>query len=366
MTIAIVANGFADGPAQALRDYLVAREAEVFAVFHPLSPDQGRTHVITRYARGERVSERRVRLPLRPPASFALDGLVPLLPPRADVWFGFNPLACARGLVARAGRVVLWSVDFVPDRFGRDTVATRVYDRLDRLCCVRADARVEVSEAARTARDRRHGLDDAGAHVVPMGAWLDRVPTTTAESFARGRVVFLGHLVERQGVGTLLAALGGRPADVIGTGPLEADLRAQAPEGVTFHGYVADHRDVERLLSRAAVAVAPYRQTAETFTRYADPGKLKAYVAAGLPVVLTDVPPNARELAAEAGAEVVADDPAALRAAIERALASEEEWRARRDAALAYARRFDWNVLLADLLAKLDVNPAPNPSRYAA
>jgi glycosyltransferase involved in cell wall biosynthesis len=366
MTIAIVANGFADGPAQALRDYLVARGSDVFAVFHPLSAEQGRTHVITRYARGERVSERRVRLPLRPPASFALDPFVPLVPPRVDVWFGFNPLACARGLVAGAGRVVLWSVDFVPDRFGRNTLATRIYDRLDRLCCVRADARVELSEAAREGRDRRHGLGDATAHVVPMGAWLDRVPTTGEASFGRGRVVFLGHLVERQGLATLLAALDGRPADVIGTGPLEAELRAQAPANVTFHGYVADHCDVERLLSEAAVAVAPYRQTAETFTRYADPGKLKAYLAAGLPIVLTDVPPNARELAAEAGAEVVADDPSALRDALERALASADGWSRRRAAALAYARRFDWNVLLADLLAKLDVSPTPNPSKYAA
>jgi glycosyltransferase involved in cell wall biosynthesis len=365
MTVAIVSNGFADGPAQALRDYLVAQGAEVTTIFHPLTPEQGTTHVITRYAGGERVAERRMRIPLRAPASFAIDPFVPLLPPRVDVWFGFNPLACARGLVARADRVVLWSVDFVPDRFGRGTVATRIYDRVDRLCCLRADARVELTEAARDARNRRHGLGDAPAHVVPMGAWLDRVPTTSDVSFERGRVVFLGHLVERQGVATLLDALGGRPADVIGTGPLEGELRARGGNA-TFHGYVADHREVERLLSEGAVAVAPYRQTADTFTRYADPGKLKAYLAAGLPIVLTDVPPNARELERDAGAEVVADDPTAIRAAVERVLASRSEWTGRREAALAYARRFDWNVLLGALLAKLDVNPAPKPSRYAA
>ena len=363
MTIAIVSNGFADGPAQALRDYLVAGGAELVTVFHPLTPEQGRTHLITRYANGERVGERRVRVPLRAPASFALDPLVPPRPPRVDVWFGFNPLACARGLIARAGRVVLWSVDFVPDRFGPGTVATRIYDRLDRLCCMRADARVELSETARQARNRRHGLGDAPALVVPMGAWTERVPTASLDSFHGGRIVFLGHLVPRQGVHTLLAALDGRPADVVGTGPLEAELRAQAPPNVTFHGYVPDHREVERILARAAVAVAPYARTEETFSRYADPGKLKAYLAAGLPVVLTDVPPNARELAAEAGAEIVADDPRAVAGAIARALASPGEWQVRRDAALAYARRFDWNVLLGDALARLDVSPRTKPTR---
>jgi glycosyltransferase involved in cell wall biosynthesis len=375
VTVAIVSNGFADGPAQALRDYLVARDVCVVTIFHPLTPEQGTRHRITVYDDGAQVKERSVRLPLKPPASFALDPFVPLLPPHVDAWFGFNPLACARGLVARGQRrarqVVLWSVDFVPDRFGSGTLPTRVYDRLDRLSCMRADARVELSETARSARDRRHDLPpgSAPAFVVPMGAWIDRVPTTPPDGFRRRRIVFLGHLVERQGVGTLLAALSildDVAGDVIGTGPLELELREQAERAsldVTFHGYVADHREVERLLSRSSVAVAPYARTAETFTRYADPGKLKAYLAAGLPVVLTDVPPNARELESEAGAEVAADDPAALAAAIARALASPATWQARRESALTYARRFDWNALLGNLLAELDLKPSAKPTR---
>jgi glycosyltransferase involved in cell wall biosynthesis len=374
MTVAIVSNGFADGPAQALRDYLVARNIRVVTMFHPLTPEQGTRHRIAVYADGAQVRERIVRLPLKPPASFALDPFVPLLPAQVDAWFGFNPLACARGLVARgqrrARRVVLWSVDFVPDRFGPGTLPTRIYDRIDRLCCNRADARVELSEAARNGRNRRHDLPgSAHAYVVPMGAWIDRVPTTPPDGFRQRRVVFLGHLVARQGVGTLLEALSklcNVAADVIGTGPLEDALREHARRDaldVTFHGYVTDHRDVEQLLTRSAVAVAPYAQTDETFTRYADPGKLKAYLAAGLPIVLTDVPPNARELASEAGADVIADGPAALADAISRALASSEQWRARRESALAYARRFDWEVLLGDLLADLDLSPSAKPAR---
>jgi glycosyltransferase involved in cell wall biosynthesis len=202
-----------------------------------------------------------------------------------------------------------------------------------------------------------------------MGVWLERLPTTQPDGDGRRRVVFLGHLVERQGVATLLDALGlleerGEEvsADVVGTGPLEAPLHERSRRlglaKVRFHGFVPDHRDVERLLAESSLAVAPYRASGDTFTRYADPGKLKAYLAAGLPVVLTDVPPNARELEREAGAEVVADDAVALADAISRGLASPERWQARRAAALAYARRFSWETLLGDALPKLGVTTA--------
>jgi glycosyltransferase involved in cell wall biosynthesis len=370
---AIAANGFAEGPAEALRDYLVARDADVVTISHPLTREHGRKHVVTRYANGRRLDERSITLPMRPPLSFALDPFVPLLPPHVDTWFGFNPLACARGLLARrfarAQSVVLWSVDFVPDRFGASTITTRIYDRLDRLCCTRADARVELSEAARDARNLRHALGEATppTYVVPMGAWLERVPRTSPDGFVGRRVVFLGHLVPRQGVDVLLDALaivqnrgGDVSADVIGTGPLEQRLRQRSAElglaeTVRFHGFVTDHRDGERLLAESAIAIAPYRPGEGTFTAYADPGKLKAYLAAGLPVLLTDVPPNAQALARDAGAELVDYDAKAIATAIANGLSSPERWRERRGAALTYVTQFDWEVLLADLLGKLQL-----------
>ncbi len=365
---AIVANGFAEGPAEALRDYLVARDGDVVTVFHPLTPEHGTAHVVEHYSDGDLVESHRVDLRVRAPASYALDSFVPLRLPPVDVWFGFNPLAAARGLalrrLGRVRRVVLWSVDFVPDRFGPGTLQTRLYDRLDGLCCRRADARVELTEAARAARERRHRLEDgASAYVVPMGAWLARVPATPPDGFRCRRVVFLGHLVERQGVDVLLQALArveGVDADIVGGGPLEPPLRRLAFElglggRVRFHGFVPDHRNVERLLADAAIAVAPYRPSNETFTRYADPGKLKAYLAAGLPVVLTAVPPNAQELAREAGAELVGFDAGAVAAAIDSGLGDPDAWRRRRRAALAYVTRFDWEVLLRDLLAELQI-----------
>ena len=369
-SFALVANGFADGPAQALRDFLVERGARVVMVAHPLLPEHGRRHVVTIYEGGRRIRRRSWWAPLRAPASYALDPVIPPTLPRVDAWFGFNPLAAAPGLVqrrvGRAGSVVLWSVDFTPDRFGRDAALTRLYDRLDRLACRHADARVELSEWARDARTARLGLDAATpVHVVPMGAWLTRTPAVPVDGYEAQRIVFLGHLTEGRGTATLLEALAllrSRGAtltlDVIGDGDQLPALRQQAgrlelTDAVRFHGYLEDHREVERLLAEGSVAAAPYVPGESTFTRWADPGKLKAYLAAGLPIVLTDVPPNAGELAAEAGAEIVEPTPDALATGIERVLASPEAWSERRERALAYVRRFDWPCLFGDLFAKL-------------
>jgi len=371
--IVIAANGAGEGPAQALRDYLVGRGARVVTITHPLLPEHGRRHLVTEYEDGRVVKTRSGWTPLRPIASYALDPIVPLRIPRARAWFGFNPLACARGLVqrrlCRADKVVLWSVDFSEDRFGSGTPLTRLYDFVDRLACRRADARVELSAAARDARASRLGLDGAEtpAFVVPMGAWLDRVPTVPESGVEHRRVVYLGHLTARQGVDALVEAVallraGGFDVhlDVIGGGSELEPLRALATtrgisDAVRFHGFVPDHRDVESLLADASIAAAPYVTSEASFTRFADPGKLKSYLAAGLPIVLTDVPPNARELADAAGAELVAYDPAAIANAIEQGLASPEIWRRRRERALAYAGRFDWPVLLEDALEKLGV-----------
>ena len=48
-------------------------------------------------------------------------------------------------------------------------------------------------------------------------------------------------------------------------------------------------------------------------------------------------------------------DAEAIARALEAGLASHERWRERRERALAYARGFDWPVLLEDALEKLGV-----------
>jgi glycosyltransferase involved in cell wall biosynthesis len=357
-------------PASGLLEYLVARGArQVTAVIHPLTIEDGDRHQIVTYLPEQPPHKRTFRLPARPPYSYPLDALLPLRAPRVDGWFAFNNLLGARGLLerrlGRAKTVVYWAVDFVPDRFGAGSAMTRTYDAVDAYCCRHADLRVELSRAALDGRDARHQLtNDASAPrvVAPIGAWLDRVPVTPEDGWRSRRVVFIGHLVERMGAQTVLQAMAllrergvDVTADIAGRGPLEGQLRADAAElglgdRVRFHGFISDHRELERLLAQASVALAPYNTRVESFTRYADPSKLKSYLAAGLPILLTDVPHNAHALASDAGAEVLEDAPSAFADAIERTLGDGAAWVRRRDAARDYARQFDWDNIVVNVL----------------
>ena len=122
-TAIIASNGWGGGPAEALLERLLDGGVTVTAVTHPLLAEHGGRHDVEVFSQGARVRRRRYWSPLRPTASFALDPLIPPILPKADVFFGFNPLAAARdsssdGSVDRAesshGALTSFPIDLEP------------------------------------------------------------------------------------------------------------------------------------------------------------------------------------------------------------------------------------------------------------
>jgi glycosyltransferase involved in cell wall biosynthesis len=200
-----------------------------------------------------------------------------------------------------------------------------------------------------------------------MGSWNAEAPKSSESSLDNPRVVFLGHIVERMGLPLLLDVveiLKDRGSevrtDVIGGGPALAGLQLSASargiDGhITWHGFLADFAAVETLLAGASIAVAPYETNESSFSRFADPGKLKAYLGAGLPILLTDVPPNAFELMQNAGASVLQPDAQTFADEIERLVSHRDEWSRRHRLSLEHAQRFDWENLFSESLPRLGI-----------
>lgn len=360
-------------PADALIEYLNAHGAgAVTAVFHPLQGSDAPGHLIQRWDHGTFMGERRVPLPSKPPFTFPLDLAVPTIPRKVDHWIAFNCLEYTRGAALRRLRrvrtVTYWVIDFVPDRFGAGTPATRAYDRLDKAACLGADLRVELSAKARDARSARHGLvpgQGAPTMLSPIGAWTSRVPVTDPVPAAAPRLIYSGGLHERQGILLLpdmLARVRAAGVDatlvVTGRGPDEDALRravanAGVGDAIEMRGFLPEYRQVEKALADATIAVAPYVPDLTSFSNFSDLSKLKAYAAAGLPMLTTSVPHNAAELEADAGAAVLPYDAGAFADAVVALAHDPAEWDRRRAAALEYAAAFDWNTLFDDVIGRL-------------
>lgn len=370
-TFTVVANGFADGPAQALRDFLNQHQAkDLIEINHPLVAENEGRHLVTIYKNGKKEKTRSYKLLNKPPYTFLFDPFIPLHLPRTNAWFGFNNLACIRGLLRKKiginNRVFYWAVDFVPERFGKNLM-TRTYNNLDRYVSKKADVRIELSQAALEGRTKYLGLkkDASLALVVPMGAWLQRTPKAKSSNWAKKKIVYLGHLVERQGVDRLIRAAGilkekgvSFNLEIIGSGPMKEELedlsvKLGIKNKVVFHGFVKDHKEVESILADSTVAAAPYILDQESFTQYADPGKLKAYLGAALPIVLTRVPPNASEIEEMGAGKIVNDEPKSIAEGIEYFISNKSRWINAHESSSGYARQFDWDVLLTKCLKNL-------------
>lgn len=164
------------------------------------------------------------------------------------------------------------------------------------------------------------GVPEDKVRVLPMGVELARIGAVDAAAErVPGRLAFVGRLVEKKGVAVLLQALGALAADidwsldVIGDGPLRAELEAKAaPLGarVTFHGQQGSV-DLGRMLARAEVAVFPSVR-AQSGDQDGLPVALLEAMAAGTPIVASDLPGLSDAVAGRFDADAPAEGPAGL------------------------------------------------------
>src|SRR4051794_13282969 len=199
----------------------------------------------------------------------------------------------------------------------------------------RLAARIAVSVAAR----------DFVAQVLP-GPY-DLIPNAIdTGAFAVGerggrRIVFVGRADPRKGLPVLLEALRRLPEDVtldlVGTNGID-DPRVRA------HGRVSDDERRD-LLSRADVLCAP-SLGGESFGMV-----LLEAMAAGLPVVASDIPGYKAVLPPEAGRLVPPGDAGALAGAL-RQLLDDGGLRARLGGAgRREAQRYDWDAVVGEVVA---------------
>jgi len=261
----------------------------------------------------------------------------------------------------RAGSVVVgWHVDFVPPE--HQGLAGIPYRMLDRYGQTHVDLAIELSQDALVARTNLHTRSARNALVVPMGI-SGNLHHPTPQQFQEKRVTYVGSLNTRATAGMLGQIIQGLynvdpdiKFDVVGKGTEFASLveLQEAVPTLTVHGFLSDSQ-VRVLLTRSTVGLAPYAQDENSFSRFGDPGKIKMYLAAGLPVVMTAVPPNARHLA-EKDVALLIDSPEDRHAWTQQVISltrDSDRWMRMSSAAHLCAQEFTWNNLLETFFEEL-------------
>jgi glycosyltransferase involved in cell wall biosynthesis len=323
-SIVVATHSWSPGWATAIDEYLRPRAHRYLWISHPLFAGQGRSE-FRLYEKGQMRESgavaggsgggRYVGDVIRTVRWCSRHG-------RFDLFLAGDNLLALAGLWlrrrGRVGRVALYSIDFVPERF-ENAALNRLYHLIDRMAVARSDVVWNTAKGVIEGRRERDGGPARTPQlVVPIGADVERI-TTQRVTHDLHSIVYLGHLLEKQGVQVVIEALPEVLEQVpdarfvvIGDGPYMPHLtelvaRLGLRDRVQFIGFVEDHARIEELLLGCAIGVAPYVPGESNYSRFQDlPGKIVTYLACGLPVITTSVPRHGHLLPETGAGSVVA------------------------------------------------------------
>lgn len=346
------------GPPNALAEYFQQPGLDLFYIDHPLDYSPRRRTQLTIWRDGQLVSQRSFPnwlawRPINYIKDFvltvwilwhAIDGPV-------TYYFGFDSLACLPGIWLRwrlkPNQLIAYNADYSTERF-TSRLLNAIYQWADRYVTKHADLIWCVTERIAKIRHRQ-GKPRQQVIVVPNGVHLDLISRQGQHD--RG-LVFIGNLTREKGLALLLTALTDQPElhlTIYGDGETRPELEALTKDlGLTDRVEFAGQKtnaEILKLLPNYQIGIALY-QASESYVYYSDPLKVKEYLAAGLPVIVTDVPEIAQTVV-KAGAGLSIKKETELTEALRHVLKQQHTMAA---AALELAKSFDWSTLLTHAL----------------
>jgi len=278
---------------------------------------------------------------------------------------GFNVLA---GIflkkLRKVKKVIFYTIDYIPKRFSNNFL-NKIYHKIDKYCVKNSDETWNLSPRMVKARKQFNDMSFKKYNKqkwVPVGVWLDELPKNLKRVKNRKQLIFVGHILEKQGLQLVLKAIPSIIKKipnfnfvVIGGGPYLETLKQMASDldinnFVEFKGPIYDHKKVNHYLGKSHLSIAMYDKKLDYFTYYADPTKLKTYLAMGLPILLTDVSYNARDIEKAGCGKIVKYDPKTLSLTIIELLKDERIIKKYSNNAKEYIKSYNWNKIFRENL----------------
>lgn len=307
----ILASHISDlfGPTEALIEYLQKKGQSFIAILNPLEYCEQKKRTVLSVSRGRIVKHIKPTNLKRPAVlSWMLDFILVLrfslfTKGSIDIFIGCDPLNASAGVIlkkiGKVKKLIFYSIDWSERRF-KNSFINSVYYFLDGLSARYCDMSWCVTESLISLR-KKQGIDRKKLILVPVGVTTKGVLNLLKVSYDKYALVFLGALEKTKGIELVieswpeikkkipqarLIVIGKTPKGVVEK-PYEESLKHL--EGVELLG-VLEHDEVLKKLPYYGVGLAPYSYEKDSVTRYADPSRIKDYLACGLPVITTKVP----------------------------------------------------------------------------
>lgn len=281
---------------------------------------------------------------------------------KADLYVGASAFDTLPGIICKKlidlKAVFFLTIDFVPKKFPSPFL-NKIYVVIDKFCVYHADQTWNPSPRMAEGREKiwKYPKSSSTKQItLPFGVWMDQFPVSTVKN-KTPILIFSGHLVAKQGVQLAIESM----ADIlkfepktklviIGKGEYLPTLEQMVKKlglikQVSFMGYV-DPATQSQLLSKAWIGLATFDPQLDTFSYYADPGKIKTYLGHGLPVILTDVPYMAEVVDSKKAGTIVKYDSKEFSKAVIEMLKSPKLLQEYSQNARTLAKSYDWNKIL--------------------
>lgn len=366
----IIIHQATTGPGHDLRDYLLQEKIdELLFISHPLlyiKDNIKNSSYFFLYKKGKLVKEHKSFHYVLPEYFLYIkDTIYSLIWTmqylgKADVVIGSGNLNAFAGLLLKwlgfAKKSIFYVIDYVPQRFANNAVNS-FYHTIERIAAEKSDASWNLSPRMIEAREAKWKRTFPNQFVVPHGVHVSRIKHVPFAKVNKHEIMYMGTLLQKQGIQLVLQAMSTLVKKIktirftiIGKGPYEEELKKLTEKlslnkYVTFLGYVESHEEMENRIAESGIAVALYDKKYDEFSYYADPGKIKNYLGAGVPILMTDVPYVAQQVAQEKCGFIVAYNVKALSETLSKFFSDEKMMQTYRLNALKFAKKYEWNTI---------------------
>lgn len=244
-----------------------------------------------------------------------------------DMFVGLESINAIGGIILRklgkVKTVCYYCSDYSPQRFSSPYL-NNLYLWLDRFAAAHCDYIWDVSLAMQPARIKA-GLNpqkSAPVIYVPNALFKEQIDSLPLSNRDSQSIVFMGTLGLENGpdlaIESFQIVLKKYPKailHIIGGGGkgFEAEYlnnlarKLKVEKNVVFHGFISDVKKVSEVIKHFQIALAPYKMIKGSIRLYGDATKIRQYLAAGLPIITTEVPPLGK-VAQKAGAALIVKD----------------------------------------------------------